>query len=79
MYFEIDGQKGLVRDAHSKAVISTDRSALMKNREAHKAALERIAKEQSRDVEINTLKSDVSEIRKEIQELKSLLIEALKR
>lgn len=55
----------LVRDMYSKAVLNTDKSLIKKHE--HRIAV--LQKEQARDIEINNIKGDISEIKTLLQVL----------
>jgi hypothetical protein len=59
-YAKIIEEKYLVRDMYSKAVLNTDTSAVRR----HEKRLMDLQKEEVRDKEINSLRSELSEIKK---------------
>lgn len=68
-YVKVDGHENLVRDTDSKAIINTDRNAYeVAKRRADEAQRQRdVMRETAR--EINTLKSEMHEIKHLLQEL----------
>ena len=68
-YVKVDGHENLVRDTDSKAIINTDRNAYeVAKRRADEAQRQRdVIRETAR--EINTLKSEMHEIKHLLQEL----------
>ena len=68
-YVKVDGHENLVRDTDSKAIINTDRNAYeVAKRRADEAQRQRdVMRETAR--EINTLKSEMHEIKHLLQDL----------
>jgi hypothetical protein len=62
MRYRIKGQPSLYKDSHSKAVISTDKSAVEKYRIAREHKKAQIS-------EINSLKAEIKEIKDLLQNL----------
>ena len=68
-HLKVEGHEDLVRDADSKAIINTDRNAYeVAKRRAEEAQRQRdVMRETAR--EVNTLKSEMHEIKHLLQEL----------
>lgn len=69
-FVPVENSPGLCRDPHSKAIVNTDAKAL---EVAKRAKLERLKK----NSEIETLRSDLNTMQREMTELKSLVVEVL--
>lgn len=67
MRLKVQENERLVRDSANFAILNTDRSALT----AHEQKMEQIRKVKSQEQEINTLKSDISEIKELLKQLMS--------
>lgn len=72
---EVKDNRGLVRDPANNAILSVDREALLEYRRKISAA----KSIQTNRKEIDDLKSDVSKINNDIQEIKSLLLQILRK
>jgi len=64
-------QPGLVRDTYSQALVATDQRALMQYRER----VEQFKKNQDKINSINTVKDDLDGLKKEMNEIKNLLVQ----
>jgi hypothetical protein len=65
MRLKVQENERLVRDSASYAILNTDRSALS----AHEQKMEQIRRVKSQEQEINSLKSDISEIKDLLKQL----------
>lgn len=66
-YARIVDHTNLVRDLYSKSILNTDISVVKK----HEKRINDLQKEHAREVEINSLKKDVTEIKEMLQALLS--------
>lgn len=67
MRLKVQENERLVRDSANFAILNTDRSALT----AHEQKMAQLRKVKSQEQEINTLKSDISEIKELLKQLMS--------
>lgn len=65
MRLKVQENERLVRDGSNFAILNTDRSALS----AHEQKMEQIRRVKSQEAEINSLKSDISEIKDLLKQL----------
>lgn len=70
-YVKIENRAQLVRDTKSNAVLNSDTDALIK----YKAAR---AKRLNNSVEFNRMKNEIDNIKSDLNEIKSLLIDMIK-
>ena len=66
---KIDGNNGLVRDTHSKAILNTDRIGLEKYRAEREIALKQMQEKNELKDKVHKLETDMSEIKSLLQEL----------
>ena len=71
-YVQIENEKNLVRDTFSMGVINTNQMALLDAKRRKQEALNKIAEDRRKDLELNTLRKDVAE-------LKSMVIQLLEK
>ena len=64
-FAKITDNPSLVRDMFSKAVLNTDKTVIKK----HEQRIAVLQKEQAREVEINNMKNDITEIKQLLQTL----------
>ena len=72
-FLPIDDHKNLVRDTKTMAVINTDSKGLMKAKLQKQLALQRIAQEAARKVELNNIKDEVSGLKSDIASIKDMM------
>lgn len=65
MRLKVKENERLVRDAGNFAILNTDRSALS----SHEQKMEQLSRIKRQETEINTLKSDISEIKELLKQL----------
>jgi len=65
MRLKVKENERLVRDAGNFAILNTDRSALS----SHEQKMEQLSRIKRQETEINTLKSDISEIKDLLKQL----------
>jgi small-conductance mechanosensitive channel len=65
MKMRVEGNERLVRDSSNLAILNTDKSIVS----AHEQKIRQLKKLKSQESEINTLKSDVSEIKQMLSQL----------
>jgi len=68
-YVQIENEKNLVRDTFSMGVINTNHVALLDARRRKQEALNKIAEDRRKDLELNTLRKDVSELKSMVMQL----------
>jgi hypothetical protein len=68
-YVNISGDDTLVRDTFSMGVINTNTHALEAAKRAHAAAMVRLAEQRRKDQELNTLRTEVSELKQLVHQL----------
>ena len=68
-YLNINGNASLVRDTHSMGVLNVNASARIKAQRAHAVAMKKLEEQRARDKELNTLRTDVAELKKMVQQL----------
>jgi len=68
-FVHIDGHDHLVRDTYSMGVINTNSHALEQAKRLRTAALRRVAEEQRDKQDLNTLRSEVADLKHMIQQL----------
>lgn len=66
---KIDGNNGLVRDTHSKAILNTDRIGLEKYLAERDIALKQMQEKNELTNKVHKLETDMSEIKSLLQEL----------
>ena len=66
---KIDGNNGLVRDTHSKAILNTDRTGLEKYMAEREIALKQMQEKTELKDKVHKLETDMSEIKSLLQEL----------
>lgn len=66
-YYKVKGHDSLIRDAHTGAIINTDKSLFEDTRKIRNSNLN-----------IKRLYSDVEDLKNELADIKSLLVELLK-
>jgi hypothetical protein len=66
---KIDGNNGLVRDTHSKAILNTDRIGLEKYLAEREIALKQIQEKNDLKDKVHKLETDMSEIKNMLYEL----------
>jgi hypothetical protein len=71
MYVQIDGEKNLIRDVSTRAILNRDRAGL----EEYKLRKELAKQKQEEDLE---LKNKVNKLEDDITEIKSMLHELVK-
>lgn len=64
-YIRIEGEKGLVRDMHSKAILPIDRQQL----NSHRQKISQTAKIKRMEVQINTMQAQMGKMQVQIDEL----------
>lgn len=68
-YIPVKGYSGLVRDTETNAIINTDRSAIQRAREQKELRKMKRAEERELKNKVDSLESDVSEIKQMLAEL----------
>jgi len=68
-YVPVKGHSGLVRDKETNAIINTDRSAIQRAREQKELRKQKQLQEKKLKNKVDTLESDVSEIKQLLREL----------
>lgn len=68
-FVKIDGNNGLVRDTHSKAILNTDRTGLEKYMAEREIALKQMQEKTELKDKVHKLETDMSEIKSLLQEL----------
>jgi len=66
---KIDGNNGLVRDTHSKAILNTDRVGLEKYMAEREIALRQLQEKNDLKDKVDKLETDMSEIKSLLQAL----------
>jgi hypothetical protein len=66
---KIDGNNGLIRDTHSKAILNTDKVGLEKYLAEREIALKQIQEKNDLKDKVHKLETDMSEIKSLLQEL----------
>jgi hypothetical protein len=66
---KIDGNNGLVRDTHSKAILNTDRVGLEKYLAEREIALKQLQERNDLRDKVHKLETDMSEIKNMLYEL----------
>ena len=66
---KIDGNNGLVRDTHSKAILNTDRIGLEKYLAEREIALKQLQEKNDLKDKVHKLETDMSEIKNMLYEL----------
>ena len=66
---KIDGNNGLVRDTHSKAILNTDRVGLEKYLAEREIALKQLQEKNDLKDKVHKLETDMSEIKNMLYEL----------
>lgn len=64
-YARVKDEKNLIRDMSTQAILNTDISAVKR----HEQRMQQLNKQKEQQAEINNLKSEISEIRKLLQQL----------
>lgn len=64
-YLKVKDETHLVKDVYSKAVLNTDKDILKK----HEMKMRQVEKDKSQQAEINSLKEEISELRKLIENM----------
>jgi len=70
-YVPVKGHSGLVRDKETNAIINTDRSAIQRAREQKELRKQKKAEERELHLKVDSLESELSEMRKMLQTLVS--------
>lgn len=68
-YVNITGDVNLVRDTHSMGVLNVNQNALEAYQKKRQIALERLAEQRRKDRELNTLRTEVAELRQLVMKL----------
>ena len=68
-YLNINGDDTLVRDTFSMGVINTNTHALEAAKRMHAAAMEKLAEQRRKDLELNTLRTEVAELKRLVTQL----------
>lgn len=68
-YVNITGDVNLVRDTHSMGVLNVNQNALEAYHKKRQIALERLAEQRRKDRELNTLRTEVAELRQLVMKL----------
>jgi|LauGreDrversion4_2_1035121.scaffolds.fasta_scaffold400228_2 hypothetical protein len=66
---KIDGNNGLIRDTHSKAILNTDRVGLEKYLAEREIALKQLQEKNDLKDKVHKLETDMSEIKNMLYEL----------
>jgi len=66
---KIDGNNGLIRDTHSKAILNTDRVGLEKYLAEREIALKQLQEKNHLKDKVHKLETDMSEIKNMLYEL----------
>ena len=64
-YLRVKDETHLIKDVYSKAVLNTDKDILKK----HEMKMRQVEKEKSQQAEINSLKDEINELRKLIENM----------
>lgn len=64
-YMKVKDETHLVKDVYSKAVLNTDRDILKK----HEMKMRQVEKDKSQQAEINSLKEEIDQLRKLIENM----------
>lgn len=62
-YINIADDATLVRDTYSMGVVNTNSHALEAYKRAHQQAMEKVAEQRRKDMELNTLRTEVTELK----------------
>ena len=68
-YIRISGHNSLVRDTSCMGVINTNTDALRKSQRAHDIAMKKLEEKRRQERELNTLRTEVSELKKMVEQL----------
>jgi cystathionine beta-lyase family protein involved in aluminum resistance len=64
-YMKVKDETHLIKDIYSKAVLNTDKDILKK----HEMKMRQVERDKSQQVEINSLKEEINELRKLIENM----------
>lgn len=64
-YLRVKDETHLIKDVYTKAVLNTDKDILKK----HEMKMRQVEKEKSQQAEINSLKDEINELRKLIENM----------
>ena len=64
-YIKVENEKNLVRDKNTQAILNVDRSAIAR----HELRIEQMKKQRKQLDEINTLRSEIAELKSLIQQI----------
>ncbi len=80
-YVNIKDSVDLVRDTHSMGILNTNAHALEEAKRRHREAMAKLAEERRKEMELNTLRKEVNELkdlfRAEVCELKNVIRQLL--
>ncbi len=68
-YVNINNDDTLVRDTFSMGVINTNSHALSAAKRAHAEAMKKIAADRQKEMELNTLRTEVEELKRLVTQL----------
>ena len=78
-YVNIENDSSLVRDTHSMGVLNMNSHALAQAKRLHAQALEKLAEERQKEIELNTLRREVSDLKGAVTDLTSLTAKLLEK
>ena len=68
-YLNITSDVNLVRDTHSMGIVNVNESAFQAYQTKKKVALQKMADERRKDMELNTLRTEVAEMKQLLNQL----------
>jgi len=68
-YVNITNDTNLVRDTHSMGVLNVNQNALNAFRKKKQIALEKLAEQRRKDAELNTLRTEVAELKELVMKI----------
>lgn len=68
-YVKVKGHTSLVRDTSCMGVLNMNTDALRKSKRAHAAAMKKLGDERAKERELNTLRTEVSELKEMVKQL----------
>jgi hypothetical protein len=68
-YVNIASDNTLVRDTFSKGIINTNTNALQVSLKKHALAMEKLADQRRKDTELNTLRSEIADLKNMVTKL----------
>lgn len=68
-YVNISGDANLVRDTHSMGILNVNQNALEAYQKKRQIALSRLAEQRLKDAELNSLRTEVAELKELVMKL----------